>query len=355
MVERSAAPRGASSAGRSGEPGRRGSSCRRAPPRRAQRSGESRLPAGSAPRRIGYVVRRKICVTTTGVVDSVTLVKGADSLLDDNVLRAVKEWHFAPVFAGQQAHSLVLPSAVFEFTRVNKGDNDGLHAGRTLERDGLHRARGRGGADRHVALRAGHRGRPAADVSPRGARLSRGYVEALAPLVEAARTTARGGRPGEEVRRQPGGQGDRRRPPRIRPRARSPGRQRRATGVRRRRDRQPGDGARARSGSWPDCGAGCRCWRRSPRRRRSSACSAPSAASSPPSRSWPIRPRGAAASGRSRPASPRRSSPPPSAWASPSSPSGSTTTSRRGSTTLTIDIDETASELVDTILRGGAV
>ncbi len=47
-----------------------------------------------------YNVRIMYCVTTTGAVDSVKLVKGADSLLDDNVVRAVKTWRFAPVLAG---------------------------------------------------------------------------------------------------------------------------------------------------------------------------------------------------------------------------------------------------------------
>ncbi|HEX3902174.1 MAG TPA: energy transducer TonB [Polyangia bacterium] len=73
------------------------------------------LPPGSTPphagpepdfpvslRRAGmaYAVRIKYCVAPGGSVDSVTLVKGADSLLDDNVLRAVKGWHFPPVLAG---------------------------------------------------------------------------------------------------------------------------------------------------------------------------------------------------------------------------------------------------------------
>ena len=47
--------------------------------------------------------------------------------------------------------------------------------------------------------------------------------------------------------------------------------------------------------------------------------------------------------------------PPPSASASPSSRSGSTTTSPRALDDITIDIDETASELVDTILREARV
>ncbi len=120
----------------------------------------------------------------------------------------------------------------------------------------------------------------------------RGYVEALAPLVEAA------GRLREAIGLEKKFVGS--------PVAKVIGaglhelargfesscRSDRAVVVRRRRESSTARWSGARSASWRACGVGCRSWRRSPRRRRSSASSAPSAASSPPSRSCPIRPRG---------------------------------------------------------------
>ena len=50
-----------------------------------------------------YTVLTKICVSRTGNVDSVTLLKGADSLLDGNVLSAVKGWHYRPLLADNNA------------------------------------------------------------------------------------------------------------------------------------------------------------------------------------------------------------------------------------------------------------
>jgi periplasmic protein TonB len=44
-----------------------------------------------------YVVEAKICIATTGAVESVTLTKRADSLLDENVVSAVKTWRFRPM------------------------------------------------------------------------------------------------------------------------------------------------------------------------------------------------------------------------------------------------------------------
>jgi TonB family protein len=44
-----------------------------------------------------YVMRAKICVTRTGTVESVTVVQHADSLLDEDVVRAVKGWHYRPL------------------------------------------------------------------------------------------------------------------------------------------------------------------------------------------------------------------------------------------------------------------
>jgi protein TonB len=50
-----------------------------------------------------YVVMAKICVARTGNVDSVTLVKRADPLLDDGVVRTVKSWRFRPLLANDTA------------------------------------------------------------------------------------------------------------------------------------------------------------------------------------------------------------------------------------------------------------
>ncbi len=50
-----------------------------------------------------YTVLTKICVSRTGSVDSVTLLKGADSLLDGNVLSAVKGWRYRPLLADHNA------------------------------------------------------------------------------------------------------------------------------------------------------------------------------------------------------------------------------------------------------------
>ena len=50
-----------------------------------------------------YVVLAKICVSRTGSVDSVSILKGADTLLDGNVLTAVKKWHYRPLMADNNA------------------------------------------------------------------------------------------------------------------------------------------------------------------------------------------------------------------------------------------------------------
>ena len=46
---------------------------------------------------IEYVVQAKICVNRDGVVDGVTLMKRADTLLDDGVAKTVKTWRFRPL------------------------------------------------------------------------------------------------------------------------------------------------------------------------------------------------------------------------------------------------------------------
>ncbi|HVR60631.1 MAG TPA: energy transducer TonB [Polyangia bacterium] len=47
-----------------------------------------------------YVVMAKICVGKTGSVDSVTLMKKADPLLDANVDSAVRSWRYSPLLVG---------------------------------------------------------------------------------------------------------------------------------------------------------------------------------------------------------------------------------------------------------------
>jgi periplasmic protein TonB len=62
-----------------------------------------------------YRVLVKICVTTTGAVDRVTLMKGADSVLDAGVLTTVKDsWRFRPLFANNTPVPFCYP-ATFEF------------------------------------------------------------------------------------------------------------------------------------------------------------------------------------------------------------------------------------------------
>jgi TonB family protein len=56
----------------------------------------------------------KICVSTTGNVDKVTLMKGADSLLDEGVLSTVKTWRFRPLLANNTPVPFCYP-ATFEF------------------------------------------------------------------------------------------------------------------------------------------------------------------------------------------------------------------------------------------------
>lgn len=63
---------------------------------------------------IVYRVLVKICVTTAGGVDKITLMKGADSLLDTNVLTTVKTWRFRPLLANNAPVPFCYP-ATFEF------------------------------------------------------------------------------------------------------------------------------------------------------------------------------------------------------------------------------------------------
>jgi outer membrane biosynthesis protein TonB len=50
-----------------------------------------------------YVVLANICVSRTGSVDGVTILQGADTLLDGNVVSAVKKWRYRPLMADNQA------------------------------------------------------------------------------------------------------------------------------------------------------------------------------------------------------------------------------------------------------------
>ena len=50
-----------------------------------------------------YTVLTKICVSRSGAVESVSLLKGADSLLDRNVVGAVKAWRYHPLLADNNA------------------------------------------------------------------------------------------------------------------------------------------------------------------------------------------------------------------------------------------------------------
>ncbi|SRR6266540_203965 len=67
-------------------------------------------------RKQGAVLRvlAKICVTTAGAVDKVTIMKGVDPLLDDGVVSTVKTWRFRPYMA----NNLPIPfcfTNMFEF------------------------------------------------------------------------------------------------------------------------------------------------------------------------------------------------------------------------------------------------
>ena len=50
-----------------------------------------------------FVVMTKVCVSVTGSVDSVELMKRADPLLDRNVVEAVRGWRYRPLISGANA------------------------------------------------------------------------------------------------------------------------------------------------------------------------------------------------------------------------------------------------------------
>jgi protein TonB len=61
-----------------------------------------------------YVVEAKICVTTSGSVDTVTLTKTSDALLNANVVNTVKAWRFRPMRFNGTVVPFCYPSR-FEF------------------------------------------------------------------------------------------------------------------------------------------------------------------------------------------------------------------------------------------------
>ena len=50
-----------------------------------------------------YVVLANICVSRIGSVDGVAILQGADTLLDGNVVSAVKKWRYRPLMADNNA------------------------------------------------------------------------------------------------------------------------------------------------------------------------------------------------------------------------------------------------------------
>ena len=61
-----------------------------------------------------YVVEAKICVSATGAVDTITITKGSDTLLNENVVKAVKTWRYRPMrFNGMAVAFCYVPK--FEF------------------------------------------------------------------------------------------------------------------------------------------------------------------------------------------------------------------------------------------------
>jgi protein TonB len=83
--------------------------------------GSAQKLAGDSPpfppslRRAGVLrVLAKICVSPWGAVDRVTIMKGADPLLDDGVVATVKTWRFRPYTANGAPIPFCYP-AMFEF------------------------------------------------------------------------------------------------------------------------------------------------------------------------------------------------------------------------------------------------
>lgn len=61
-----------------------------------------------------YHVLAKICVTAGGAIDKVTILKGADPMLDEGVSSVVKTWHYRPYMANSTPIPFCYPMN-FEF------------------------------------------------------------------------------------------------------------------------------------------------------------------------------------------------------------------------------------------------
>src|SRR5262245_28939391 len=93
-----------------------------APKNLAPNMGANQKAAGTDPdfpvslRRAGvtYRVLAWICVSPTGGVTSVTIKKGADPMLDENVVKAVKSWRYRPLTANNTPVPFCYPH-MFEF------------------------------------------------------------------------------------------------------------------------------------------------------------------------------------------------------------------------------------------------
>jgi protein TonB len=64
---------------------------------------EPELPAVLRRTSLVYVVAAKICVSKTGSIDSVSITQSSDSLLERNVLAAVKGWRYRPFMSNNKA------------------------------------------------------------------------------------------------------------------------------------------------------------------------------------------------------------------------------------------------------------
>jgi protein TonB len=111
-------PGGTIGGGAGGTPGPRST-----PPRMvAPNMGAKQKASGDDPefpailRRAGtlYVVLAKVCVSRTGTVDGVSILKGAHPMLDAKVIAAVKAWRYRPLLADSNAVPFCYPLR-FEF------------------------------------------------------------------------------------------------------------------------------------------------------------------------------------------------------------------------------------------------
>ena len=138
-----------------------------------------------------YRVLAKICVTTTGTVEKITIMKGADPQLDEGVVQHGEILALPPAHGQRDARSVLLPRHASSSGPVianarRRRQNHGFHAGWTLARDGLHRPRGGRRARRSCRSTRWRSRASGCSTFSRGRKLSRRYIEALAPLVEDA-------------------------------------------------------------------------------------------------------------------------------------------------------------------------